>query len=369
MRFFTRCHICKKKYRDNDDPNEKPVRDHCHVTGKYRGSAHLKCNLKLQISAEKLKIPVIFHNLRGYDSHFIIQKLAELAKEEQISKIDVIPNNSEQYMAFYLGKHLVFLDSFQFMNKSLDKLAEYLSENEFIYTRQYFTDERQFRLMTEKGVYPYDYMDSSEKFNDTQLPKKEDFCSLLKDEDISNDKYKHAKEVWNTLGIKNMGEYHDFYLKTDVLLLADVIENFRETCLEYYGLHPVHYVSSPGLSWDAMLKMTGISLEIITDIDQQLFIEKGMRGGISYIAHRHARANNKYMKSYNPEKPTSYILDEDANNLYGWAMIQPLPYASFRWVEPKYYGIGYIYEVDLEYPEELHHLHNDYRLAPEKIMR
>ena len=372
FRKATRCHICQKKYRDNDGPNEKPIRDHCHVTGKYRGSAHLKCNLKLQISAEKLKIPVVFHNLRGYDSHFIIQKLAELAKEEQIPKIDVIPNNSEQYMAFYLGKHLVFLDSFQFMNKSLDKLAEYLSENEFIYTKEHFTDERQFRLMTEKGVYPYDYMDSSEKFNDTQLPKREDFYSLLKDEDISDDKYNHAKEVWDIFGIKNMGEYHDLYLKSDILLLADVIENFRETCLEYYGLDPVHYVSSPGLAWDATLKMNGISLELITDIDQQLFIEKGMRGGISYIAHRHAKANNKYMKFYNPEDRKTYIIYLDANNLYGWAMIQRLPYGGFRWVEPKYYaekeeGIGYIYEVDLEYPEELHHLHNDYPLTPEKL--
>ena len=169
-----------------------------------------------------------------------------------------------------------------------------------------------------------------------------------------------------------MGEYHDLYQKSDILLLADVIENFRETCLEYYGLDPTHYVTSPGLSWDAMLRMTGISLELITDIDQQLFIETGMRGGISYIAHRHSRANNKYMKFYNPEDRKTYIIYLDANNLYGWAMIQPLPYGGFRWVEPKYYaekveGIGYIFEVDFEYPDELHDLHNDYPLSPEKL--
>ena len=169
-----------------------------------------------------------------------------------------------------------------------------------------------------------------------------------------------------------MGEYHDLYLRSDVILLADVFENFREACLENYRLDPGHYVSSPGLSWNAMLKMTGINLELITDIDQQLFIEKGMRGGISYISHRHAKANNPYMKFYNPEDDTTYIMYLDANNLYGWAMIQPLPYGGFKWVEPKFYskkveGIGYIYEVDHEYLEELHDLHNDYPCAAEKI--
>ena len=181
----THGHICQKKYKDNDGPNEEPVRDQCHLTGKYRGSAHKKCNLKLQISAEKIKIPVIFHNLKGYDSHFIIQKLAELADEDEKIPITVIPNNTEKYMAFYLGKHLAFIDSFQFMSRSLESLANDLPNDKFIYTKKYFPDERKFRLMTGKGVYPYNYMDSSEKFNDTQLPKREDFYSLLTDEDIS----------------------------------------------------------------------------------------------------------------------------------------------------------------------------------------
>ena len=365
----TRCHICKKKYGKSDER----VRDHCHITGKYRGSAHAACNLKLQISAEKIKIPVIFHNLRGYDSHFIINELGELISEGEDVSIDVIACNTEKYMAFYIGKHLAFIDSFQFMGSSLEKLAGNLSEERFIYTREYFPDERQFNLMKAKGVYPYDYMDSFSRFSDTVLPQKEDFYSLLNDEDISDDDYNHAKDVWNTFSIKNMGEYHDLYLRSDVLLLADVFENFRVACLENYRLDPGHYVSSPGLSWDAMLKMTGINLELITDIDQQLFIERGMRGGISIITHRYAKANNPYMKFYNPEDDTTYIMYLDANNLYGWAMIQPLPYGGFRWVEPKFYdkkveGIGYIYEVDLEYPEELHDLHNDYPCAADKMV-
>ena len=164
------------------------------------------------------------------------------------------------------------------------------------------------------------------------------------------------------------------------LLLADVFENFRKTCLTYYGLDPPHYVSSPGLAWDAMLKMTKINLDLITGIDMQLFIEKGMRGGISYIVHRHAEANNQYMKNYDPHKESSYIMYLDANNLYGWAMSRPLPYRNFKWLENKpktisellqyinteKYGIGKIYEADLEYPDELHHLHNDYPCAAEK---
>ena len=380
-----RCHICKKKYGEDDEP----VRDHCHITGKYRGSAHQSCNLKLQISAEKIKIPVIFHNLKGYDSHFIISELGDFIKGKEYitdnvyiededetpetpEKIDVIAQNTEKFMAFKVGNHLSFIDSFQFLGMSLDRLASNLQDDDYVYTKKYYSDPVQFNLMKRKGVYPYDYMDSFSKFNDTELPSIEEFYSKLTDTNISEDDYKHAKDVWNTFSLKNMGEYHDLYLKTDVLLLVDVFENFRKTCLTYYGLDPLHYISAPGLSWDGMLKMTGINLELLTDIDMQLFIEKGSRGGISYISHRHAEANNKYIKDYDTDKPSSYIMYLDANNLYGWAMSKPLPYGKFRWVQangvlPKRDGIGQIYEVDLEYPEELHDRHNDYPCAPEKI--
>ena len=192
--------------------------------------------------------------------------------------------------------------------------------------------------MRKKGVYPYDYMDTFEKFDEKKLPKKEDFYSLLTDEDISDNDYQHAINVWNTFNIKNMGEYHDLYLKSDILLLADVFENLRYACLDNFKLDPCHYSTTPGMSRDAMLKMTEVNLELVTDIDMQLFIEKGMRGGISYVANRHLKANNKYMANYNPEDDTNYIIYLDANNLYGWAMIQPLPYGGFKWVEPKYYG-------------------------------
>ena len=134
--------------------------------------------------------------------------------------------------------------------------------------------------MKQKGVYPYDYMDNFQKFDEVQLPSKEDFFSILKNEHITNEQYEHAQNIWNTFNLKTMGDYHDLYLKSDTLLLADIFENFRKTCLQYYKLDPCHYFSSPGLSWDAMLKMTEVKLELINDIDMYQFIEKGMRGGI-----------------------------------------------------------------------------------------
>ena len=376
------CHICNKKYSDKDIR----VRDHCHITGKYRGSAHQECNLQLKLNPEKVKIPVIFHNLRGYDSHFIMQEIGAIVKDYEYTNkkgqkcqmnINAIPNNMEKYMAFMLGNHLTFLDSFQFMSSSLEKLVGNLPKESLKYTSKMFKGTK-FDLMIRKGVYPYDYMDSFDKFN-SPLPKKEEFYSILNNEHISDENYKHAQNVWNTFNLKNMGEYHDLYLQSDILLLTDVFENFRKTCLEYYKLDPCHYFTSPGLSWDAMLKMTDIKLELMTDVDMFQFIEKGLRGGISYIANKYGKANNKYMKDYKKDKPSKYIMYLDANNLYGWAMSQYLPTGGFKWLKQnkidnldlkKYYKEnkkGIILEVDLEYPEKLHDLHNDYPLAPEKV--
>ena len=177
-----------------------------------------------------------------------------------------------------------------------------------------------------------------------------------------------------------MGDYYDLYLKTDVLLIADVFEKFINTCLNYYGLNPCHYFSSLELGPDAMLKMTGIELELISDNDMHLFIEKGIRRGISYIAKRVSRANNKYIKCYDSGKESKYIIYLDANNLYGWAiMSQYLPFNEFKWLYKKEINgfclnsieenssIGYILEVDIEYPDELHKMYNNYPLAPEKL--
>ena len=144
------------------------------------------------------------------------------------------------------------------------------------YTSQEFQDVE---LMKRKGVYPYDYIDSFDKFNDKNLPSKEKFFCMLSDEHITDEDYKHAQNVWNTFKLEFMGQYHDLYLKSDVMLLADVFEKFRKTCLKCYKLDPCYYFTSPGLSWDAIIKKTGVKLELISDIDKFQFIEEGIRGG------------------------------------------------------------------------------------------
>ena len=173
-----------------------------------------------------------------------------------------------------------------------------------------------------------------------------------------------------------MGDYHDHYLKKHVLLLAHVFEKFIATCLKYYKLDPCHYFIAPGLSWDTMLKMTDVKLEKISDIHQYLFIEKGRREGISYIPKRYAKANDKYMWDYDPNKQSTFITYLDKNNLYGWIMSKYLPYGKFEWLKNvdeldmsinEKSDVGYILEVDLKYPKELHELHNDYPLTPEKL--
>ncbi|CAH3147210.1 unnamed protein product, partial [Porites lobata] len=266
------CHIC------NTELLEDRVRDHCHFTGQYRGAAHNKCNLKCK---KPRILPVIFHNLQGYDSHLFIKQLASLPGE-----LRCIPSTEEKYISF----------------------SKYIKV-----------------------------------------------------------------------------DYHDLYLKSDVLLLADVFENFRKTCMKHYNLDPAHYYTSPGLAWDACLKETKQELQLLDDYDMLMMFERGIRGGISHISKRYAEANNKYMKSFDTQKTSTYIQYLDANNLYGWAMSQNLPTHGFKWMrnltKDKVYDIlekinhsmsnrgkiGYIFEVDLAYPEKLWETHNDYPLAPEKM--
>ena len=168
--------------------------------------------------------------------------------------------------------------------------------------------------MSHKGVYPYDYMDSFEKFNQTELPTKEQFYSVLNDQHVTHGEYDHARKVWKPSTLRQLVNTMT-YTQSDVLLLADVFKSFRKTCLQYYKLDPCHYFTSPGLSWDAMLKMTNIKLELMVDIDMFQFVEKGMCVGVSYIANRYGKANNKYMKEYDDNAPSKYIMYLDANNL------------------------------------------------------
>ena len=373
----TSCWICKKEL----GKNEEKVKDHCHYTGRYRGAAHNECNLKYR---KPDFTPVIFHNLSGYDSHLFIKN------------IGFIPNNEEKYISFskkikvgtypkmaldadgdiyYEQKpkyHTIrFIDSFKFMAMSLEKLVNNLPKDDCINLGLYYSGNK-FNLLARKGVYPYEYMDSLEKLKETALPPKEAFYSRLNDGGISDEDYAHAQNVWKTFKMTSFKDYHELYNKVDVLLLTDVFENFRNICLTNYGLDPAHYYTAPGLAWDAALKVTDVSLELLSDVDMLLMIEEGIRGGVSMISNRYAKANNKYMgESFIDTMISMYIAYLDSNNLYGWGMSKPLPTHGFKWMKDSelniWEKIPCILEVDLEYPKELHDLHNDYPLAPERV--
>ena len=186
-------------------------------------------------------------------------------------------------------------------------------------------DLNKFVLLLRKGVYPYEDMDSWEKFNETSLQDKKALYSNLNLEDITDKDYARAQKVWEVFEIIDQGDCHDLYVQCDALLPADVFEKFRDTCIEIYGLDPSHFLSAPGLAWQACLKKTNVNLELLTDIDMLLMIEAGIRGGMCQSIHRYAKANNRYMKNYSKKIESSYLIYLDAYNLYGWAMSQKLP--------------------------------------------
>ena len=218
--------------------------------------------------------------------------------------------NCKQYYEKDINKELIkrFAGKYEFGNKNLNK----------------------FILLLRKGVYPYEYMDNWERLDETLLPNKESFYSNLNMENIDDIDYRHGNNVFKRFKLKNLVEYHNLYVQSDALLLADVFENFRNTCLKVYELDPAHFLSLPGLVWRACLKKTNIKLELLTDHDMLLMVEEGIRGGICHSIHRNTKANNKYMENYDKNEELSYIQYLDANNLYGWAMSQKLPVNNFK---------------------------------------
>ena len=379
----------------------------------------------------------MFRNGSIYDYHFIIQ---ELAKEFE-GNFECLDENTEKYVTFSVSikkkienkdleitYKIKFIDSYRFMASSLSKLVDNLSErihnnkcsdcgsnldyikitakpsslerkNEKLilecYNKKFnkelikrfastYTfcnnDLNKFILLLRKGVYPYEYMDNWERFNETSLPSKESFYSNLNMENIEDIDYRHGNNVFNKFKLNNLGEYHDLYVQSDALLLADVFENFRDMCIKEYILDPAHFLSLSGLAWQVCLKKTNIEFELLTNYDMLLMVEEGISGGIYHSIHRYAKVNNKYMKNYNNNEESSYIQYLDANSLYGWAMSKNLPVNGFKWIdnnkmaEPSAKHVinedfitnydenndkGYIFEVNVKYPKRLHELHSD----------
>jgi hypothetical protein len=369
-----KCDMCQVVFS-----SKKPkYADHCHLIklNNFRMALCNRCNLTYASQNIKhLKVPVIGHCANNYDLHFLISKIKDA------TKIRVIAKNSERYIALYWLPNRVFIDSYNFLSSSLSELANILSgkkDNNIDYYTAFITSIKSKQtLLKRKGVMPYEYLDHSDKLLEKKLPAKKHFYDTLSAKQIADEEYNHATAIWNSFGCKNMREYLELYLKLDVLLLAAVFESFRDSSFRDFGLDPVLYVSLPSYTFSAMMKFTNVQLECVPCVEMYNFFKKAIRGGLSGVSTRYAKANNIYCREYNPDAPTTNIIGFDLNNLYGWALMNYLPKGNFKWMTkkdicklnvhsiPRDNPTGYFLEVDLDYPSEIHDSHSAIPLCPE----
>lgn len=343
------CGVCGETLK----PGDKRCREHDHSTGQYRYLIHDRCNL---IFRNPTFLPIYLHNNMYYDSKFIIPELFSSP-----GGVNVIPHSIENYLCYnkQIGDiSLRFLDTFRFLSTSLENLVSYLPPDAFKIIEKFFGNKT--NLLLSKGVFPYDYISSIDILKENKLPAIESFYNSLIEENISKESYLHACEVWDKFKVKNLLEYLKLYVTSDTLQLACVYQNFREICMNNFNLDPVWYYSAPGLSFDAALSITKIRLELLTDYEMLLFIERSIRGGMNFCNTKKAVAKNSYLDP-NHSGPSNFILYFDVNGLYSHSMKLFLPTSNFRWANVKRFTAeyilnlkddssrGYFLEVDMEY--------------------
>ena len=404
------CRFCEKEILSDK------VRDHCHLTGKYRGPAHNTCNINVSQQQSNF-LPFIFHNFSNYDCHMFFKKLVD--KKNDKVKFDIIPKTNEEYISVTYGC-IRFIDSYRFLSSGLDSLVksivdnsnkklknlkkeivnndeilnivnkiveddrtikdlkkdypdeinkleeallDYMGENDLKILKTGFPYK--WKYLTKKLAYPYEYFNS---IDDYQKPvdnlEKKDFFSKLKNKCPDDEEIQRTMDIIKRFKIKNGKKLTEIYLKSDVLLLACVFDKFIEVSINQYKINPLYCVSLPGYTWNCGLKYTGINLQTLQDKDMILLLENNIRGGISSVM------GNRYVKSDNNKK----ILDMDATNLYGYSMSQPLPYDEIKYDNnikledilnnPDDSDIGYLVEVDLKYPDDIKEKTKYFPFAP-----
>lgn len=400
--FFARLRAMKKKPLSKDmqmelaEENHEIVEiwDNSQPENNYIGKAHFACAAHRPKDEDyNLIIPVVFHNLGNYDSHFILKALDPRTPHKEL-KFRGIPKSSDKFMSFTFHG-MQFIDSLKFMNTSLSSLATNLLKagtDKFKNFNHHFKDisDQTRTLLLQKGEFPYEYFNHPSVFKETSLPSIQHWYNTLRDEPLSDTDYQKAQNVWSAMNCSTFQQYHDLYLIIDVLLLADIFENFRDLCYSQYRVDPANYISLPGLCMDASFIFAGsrqngsdhipFSIDLFDENqhDMYLFIEDSIRGGVSMTPGRYAKANHKYLDTWDPTLLSKYILYLDANNLYGYAMNQSLPFADYSWMSDiqiasfNFMSIsrdsptGYILEVDGYFPHETHDYLRDFPPAPLK---
>ena len=369
------CHLCNEEIIDN------PIKNHCHYSSKMLGYAHNECNLQYKFKKDTVHndylINIFAHNSQNFDQSFLIRALQNLDFHIPFS---CLPRNSNKFISIQIGP-FIFKDSYLFLNKSLDYLTSTMSDEDRISLKQEFGEEN-YKLLTKKGIYPYDYFDEKEKYLEKELPEKEKFFNKLNSKYISNEDYKHSIKIFEKFNCENLLDYSILYLKTGIYHLSDVFQKFSDFVYKTYSSDSRHSYTFPGFSWQAMLKMTKIELELISDSDMYRYLMDTIRGGICQVNKIHVKADNIYTrkahdvssdkkvkKKLKTNDLNKFIMYLDANNLYGHSMSKPLLYKNFKWsydltLDPNNLQTG-IYEVDIEIPKELHTKFKDYPLAPE----